>query len=62
MAEDQEQRIRERAYLMWIEDGEPNGRDKVHWEKAKAQLEEEDRILADAEKHGVKPLGPSFGP
>ena len=63
MAEEQERRIRERAYLIWIDEGEPEGRDEVHWEKAKAQLQEEDQRRAEIEQHGVKPPpGPSFGP
>ena len=59
----QEQRIRECAYLIWIAEGEPEGLDKVHWEKAKAQIEEEDRKRSEIEQRGVKPSsGPSFGP
>jgi hypothetical protein len=46
-----EQQIRERAFQIWIEEGRPDGKDKEHWEKAKAELEK----LADA-------IGPSPGP
>jgi hypothetical protein len=32
---DMEQRIRERAYRIWLEENCPEGRDKVHWDRAK---------------------------
>jgi Protein of unknown function (DUF2934) len=58
-----EQRIRERAYFFWIEEGEPEGRDKLHWEAAQKVVVEEDRQREEAEKQGIKPPpGPSFGP
>ncbi|CAH2601067.1 conserved protein of unknown function [Rhodovastum atsumiense] len=31
---EREQRIRERAYFLWLEDGCPEGRDRDHWERA----------------------------
>ncbi len=39
--EDLEQRIRERAYQIWLEQGQPEGRDKEHWERAKEELASE---------------------
>jgi hypothetical protein len=40
MAHDKEaeQRIRERAYQIWIKQGQPHGRDREHWEQAEAEL------------------------
>jgi hypothetical protein len=35
-----EQRIRERAYQIWIEEGRPTGRDKEHWARAEQELSE----------------------
>ena len=35
---DVEQRIRERAYQIWIEEGQPAGRDKEHWAQAEQEL------------------------
>ena len=35
---DVEQRIRERAYQIWIEQGQPDGRDKEHWTQAEQEL------------------------
>jgi hypothetical protein len=58
---EKDQRIRERAYLIWIDEGEPEGRENEHWERAKVQIEDEDR-QREAEKDGVKPPpGPTFG-
>jgi hypothetical protein len=33
-----ERRIRERAFQIWIEEGQPSGRDKDHWLIAEAEL------------------------
>jgi hypothetical protein len=49
---DLEQRIRVRAYELWLEEGKPEGKDKEHWERAKAEIEE----LAEPA------IGPSPGP
>jgi len=35
---DIEQRIRERAFLVWIEQGRPEGKDKEHWQQAESEL------------------------
>jgi hypothetical protein len=34
-----EDRIRERAYLIWVDEGGPNGRELDHWLRAKWELE-----------------------
>ena len=36
-----EQTIQARAYLMWIEEGRPDGRDVEHWLRACEELERE---------------------
>ena len=33
-----EERIRERAYRLWIEEGQPQGKAAEHWEKARELL------------------------
>ena len=33
-----DERIRERAYRLWIEEGQPHGKDAEHWEKARELL------------------------
>lgn len=38
MAEDRDQEIRERAYRIWQDEGEPSGRDQDHWSRAEAEL------------------------
>jgi hypothetical protein len=35
---DIEQRIRERAFHIWIEQGQPEGKDREHWEQAESEL------------------------
>ena len=48
MTEDEErkleQRIRERAFKIWNDEGQPDGRDKQHWELAKLAVSEEDAL------------------
>jgi hypothetical protein len=34
----QDDRIRERAYLIWVDEGRPNGREVDHWLRAKWEL------------------------
>jgi len=43
MTDDTEERIRERAFQIWIEEGQPKGRELNHWEKAKAEIAAEDK-------------------
>jgi hypothetical protein len=38
-----EDRIRQRAYLIWIEEGQPEGRAEEHWVRARDALERETR-------------------
>jgi hypothetical protein len=40
--EDREQRIRERAYSLWEEEGRPDGRAEEFWERARGLIEAED--------------------
>jgi hypothetical protein len=40
---DQEQRLQERAYFLWLSDGSPEGRADIHWEQARQFEEEEAR-------------------
>lgn len=41
-----EQRIRERAYHLWEQDGRPHGRDREFWERARALVAIEDNAGA----------------
>jgi hypothetical protein len=38
-----EDRIRERAYGIWIEEGRPHGHDRAHWQRARHELQQEAR-------------------
>jgi hypothetical protein len=33
-----ERAIRERAFQIWIDEGQPSGRAREHWERAKAEI------------------------
>jgi hypothetical protein len=44
MDRQKEQKIRERAYRIWEEKGRPKGRGKEHWERARAEIEEEEAM------------------
>jgi hypothetical protein len=50
---DRQQRIRDRAYLLWLNEGQPDGRDKEHWEQAEKQIAEEEK--AKPENNSVMP-------
>lgn len=39
VSDTREQEIRERAYRIWQDEGEPTGRDQDHWSKAQAEVE-----------------------
>ncbi len=34
-------RVRKRAYLIWLNEGQPHGRDLDHWLRAEWELEQE---------------------
>ena len=36
-------RIRERAYGIWIAEGRPHGRDLAHWQRARHEIQQEAR-------------------
>lgn len=42
MSDDLERRIRERAYRLWIEEGQPQGKAEAHWELARIAIALED--------------------
>jgi len=52
--DDLEQRIRERAYEIWENEGCPEGRGDEHWRQACAEFQE-----AKAEADAAKPAGSS---
>jgi Protein of unknown function (DUF2934) len=54
---EKEQRIRERAYQIWLDEGRPDGRDKEHWQQALVQIEAE-----EGEQQSSGELPPLAGP
>ena len=52
-----EQRIRERAYRIWLEEGCPEGRDLVHWDMATELV-----AIEDGQRSTLKPIGRNLGP
>ena len=48
--EDREQRIREIAYRIWVDEGFPTDQDRRHWRMASLIVEQE-----DAERAALKP-------
>jgi hypothetical protein len=44
--DDLEQRIRERAFFLWLEDGQPEGRAQHHWDLARELVAIEDGQMA----------------
>jgi len=43
MTDNIQQRVKERAFQIWIEEGQPEGRERNHWEKAKGEIAAEDK-------------------
>jgi len=41
---EKEQKIRARAHRIWDEEGRPEGKAKEHWERARAEIEEEEAM------------------
>jgi len=42
MVRDRDQRVRERAYRIWEEEGQPEGRQEEHWRRAETEISEEE--------------------
>jgi hypothetical protein len=52
-----EQRIRERAYRIWLEEGCPEGRELDHWEMATELV-----AIEDGQQSTPKPFDQNLGP
>ena len=48
-----EDRVRERAYRLWVEEGCPEGRSDIHWDKARELV-----AIEDNQKTTTKPARP----
>jgi len=47
--EELRRRIRERAYRLWLDEGQPEGKSLDHWLRAKREVEEEAGIIDGTE-------------
>jgi hypothetical protein len=57
-----EDRIRQRAYLIWIDEGRPEGREKEHWEQAEKSIQRQDELSKEDESGTTPAVGPVPGP
>ena len=51
-----ERRIKERAYRIWLEEGQPKGRHREHWQQAKVEIVKEEGL--DANRVPPSPFKP----
>jgi hypothetical protein len=51
-----EERIRRRAYQIWLEEGCPVGRDKAHWDMASELV-----AIEEGQRDTLRPPGPASG-
>ena len=54
---DIEQRIRERAYQIWLDEGCPEGRELDHWDMATELV-----AIEDGQRSTLKPIEQNLGP
>lgn len=52
-----EDRIRSRAFQIWLDEGEPEGRHQEHWERAKKEITEGAQPQSDAPPLQPEPIG-----
>ena len=45
-----ERRIRDRAYRIWVDEGQPGGKYLEHWLRAKMEVEEEETVINGTEE------------
>jgi hypothetical protein len=62
MTEDFEQRVRKRAYRIWLAEGCPEGRDKTHWDMATELVAIEDQQKAPLKPVEEEKAGPQSEP
>ena len=54
MADDRQERIRNRAHQIWLQEGQPAGQHDRHWHQAAADVDQEDAAGKPAAKKPVK--------
>jgi hypothetical protein len=50
MADDRQERIRNRAHQIWLQEGQPAGHHERHWHQAAADVDQEDAAGKSAAK------------
>jgi len=50
-----EDRIRDRAHALWLQEGQPSGQEQRHWEQALAEVDAEDAPAAKPAKKAPAP-------
>lgn len=51
MDDDYNERVRRRAYQIWLEEGRPEGREEIHWEMARELV-----AIEDGQTSALKPV------
>src|SRR5215510_2748490 len=54
--DDFDDRIRQRAYRLWVEEGCPEGRQEIHWDRARELV-----AIEQNQKHTTKPVTQHHG-
>ena len=57
-----EERIRQQAYLIWLDEGRPAGREKEHWEQAEKIVNRMDQFSKEDGGGSAAAIGPIPGP
>jgi hypothetical protein len=48
------EQIRQRAYQLWLDEGCPDGRDRIHWLKAEAEFREKLQTRSGAKENRAR--------
>src|SRR5436305_8946907 len=63
MADDFDERVRQRAYEIWESEGHPHGREQQHWERARRELADQRAPAADDKPRSqTEPAGTARAP
>ncbi|RWC50057.1 MAG: DUF2934 domain-containing protein [Mesorhizobium sp.] len=54
MADDRQERIRNRAHQIWLQEGQPAGHHERHWHQAAADVDQEDAAGKSVAKKPTK--------
>jgi len=62
MIDDRDKKIRERAYRIWQDEGEPHGKDVEHWHRARAEVEPTSEAEATPDAARADAIPPEVAP